>query len=79
MKTKVGANVVDLQSFRARKMEDQDLARGRTPLYSSHLENGAKPVEEEDFGTRMQRIRTSLEKINQIMWELKKNSTDYTH
>lgn len=79
MKTKASANVVDLQSFRARKKEDQDLARGRTPLYSSHLENTSKPIEEEDFGTRMQRIRTSLEKINQIMWELKKNSTDYTH
>jgi len=48
--------------------------KGRTPLYVSHLDGkvyGRPKTEEEDFGDRMQRIRASLEKINQLMADLK--------
>ncbi len=78
----VVGKVVDLQAYRQNKKLETDLARGRQPLYSSHLDQTAsakKGSEEDDFGQRMQRIRTSLEKINQLMYELKKNSKDYTH
>lgn len=74
--------VVDLLAYRKTKQTEQELARGRTPLYSSHLESKPKSdlsAADEDFGQRMQRIRTSLEKINQLMFELKKSSTEYTH
>lgn len=67
-------DVIDIRS-RKKQSPAKD---GRTPLYSSHLEP-KRPSEEEDFGERMKRIRASLEKINQLMHELKKNSTDYTH
>ncbi len=40
---------------------------------SPHLKT---PEHSDDFGDRMQRIRASLEKINQLMAELKANSKE---
>lgn len=37
----------------------------RTPLYSSHLQERGRT--EDDFGSRMERIKNSLEKINEMM------------
>ena len=52
----------------------------RTPLYIDH-KNGRvtgsphfKPQEDIDLGDRVQRIRSSLERINTLMAELKKLS-----
>jgi hypothetical protein len=72
--------IVDLASFRQKKASDDDLARGRKPLYVSHMKGKVtgsphlKSPEASDFGDRLQRIRTSLEKINSLMVELKKMS-----
>ena len=73
-------NVVDLSKFRAKKDLESNIAPDRTPLFVSHL-NGKvkgsphfKRPESEDFGDRLQRIRTSLEKINSLMSELKRQS-----
>lgn len=48
---------------------------GRKPLFVSHLtgtiDTGGKPTPE-DFEDRMVRIKASLEKINKLMIELKK-------
>jgi len=55
---------------------------GRIPLHVSHLDgkvNGSpwfKRPPQEDFGKRMERIKTSIEKINEIMTELKKSSRE---
>lgn len=56
------------------------LSRGRTPLFVSHL-NGKvttsphrKHKEVRDMGDRLMRIRSSLNKINKLMVELKKLS-----
>ena len=78
--------IVDLASFRKKKEIDQELARGgRRPLYVSHMtgkvtgqnpEAGGQNDTQADFGDRLQRIRSSLEKINRLMSELKKMSTD---
>jgi len=65
-------DVIDIRS--RRKRSDKEVR----PLYSSHLEPNRSDVTD-DFGERMRRIRASLEKINQLMHELKKNSKDYTH
>ncbi len=71
------SNVVDLKNFkRTRELESQ-IARGRTPLHVSHIDGKVKgsphlkAQETTDFGDRMQRIRSSLEKINQLMADLK--------
>lgn len=71
------SNVVDLKSFkRTRELETQ-IGRGRTPLHVSHIDGKVKGSphlrgkESDDFGDRMQRIRSSLEKINQLMADLK--------
>ncbi|RYZ81011.1 MAG: hypothetical protein EOP04_24795 [Proteobacteria bacterium] len=71
------SNVVDLKNFkRTRELETQ-IARGRTPLHVSHIDGKVKGSphlrnqETDDFGDRMQRIRSSLEKINQLMADLK--------
>jgi hypothetical protein len=74
------SNVVDLKNFkRTRELETQ-IGRGRTPLHVSHIDGKVKgsphlkTQETDDFGDRMQRIRSSLEKINQLMADLKNTS-----
>ncbi|WP_141734840.1 hypothetical protein [Oligoflexus tunisiensis] len=80
MKNDVPANVVDFTVFKRNKDAQTDLARGRTPLHVSHIDGKVKGSphfrrpEADDFGDRMQRIKNSLEKINQLMTELKKTT-----
>ena len=64
-------NVVDL----FKKKEEKKLSKSRIPLImvNSHL----NPKETEDSGSRMERIKKSLEKIHQLITEIKqKKSTD---
>lgn len=74
------SNVVDFTTFKRTKLLDEELSRGRTPLHVSHMDGKvqdsphARRPEGGDFGERMRRIKTSLEKINQLMSELKKSS-----
>jgi hypothetical protein len=72
-------NVVELSSFRKKKETAEEFARGRSPLYVSHTSgkiSGSKEAASEDtFGDRYQRIKSSLEKINRLMAELKKISS----
>ena len=71
------SNVVDLKNFKRTKELESQLSRGRTPLHVSHLDGKVKGSphlrrpEADEFGDRMQRIRASLEKINQLMADLK--------
>jgi len=80
MKNEFPANVVDLTVFKRNKDAQVDLTRGRTPLHVSHIDGKVKGSphfrrpEADDFGDRMQRIKTSLDKINQLMTELKKTN-----
>lgn len=70
-------NVVDLKNFKRTKELESQLGRGRTPLHVSHIDGKVKGsphfrhTENDEFGDRMQRIRASLEKINQLMADLK--------
>jgi hypothetical protein len=72
------ASVVDMASFRKKKSLDQEFARDRKPLYVSHLTGkvsgspNGKKTETGDFADRLQRIRSSLEKINRLMGDLKR-------
>lgn len=74
--------VVDLAAFRKKKEVGDEFARGRQPLYVSHLTGKVtgsphlKGPESPDFGDRLQRIRSSLDKINRLMTDLKKMSSD---
>lgn len=78
------APVLDLQAFREKKKIEDDVSRGRTPLYVSHLDGSVKgsphfkgPAgDQNDFASRMQRIKASLEKINSLMAELKNNKEE---
>lgn len=72
-------NIINLQEYKNKKKLDNDLARGRTPLYVSHATgkiSGSKEPENENFGDRLTRIRASLEKINRLMSELKRMNAE---
>ena len=79
---KPSGNVLDLSSFRRKKETEDELSPGRKPLYVSHSKGKVtgsphfKGPEANDFGDRLTRIRSSLEKINKLMSELKKMSSD---
>ena len=73
--------IVDLTQFRKTKQTQVDLARGRKPLYLSHNtknvagdKSGFQLKQDGTFAERLVRIRSSLEKINNLMEELKKMS-----
>jgi hypothetical protein len=68
--------VVSLASYRKKKETEDDLARGRRPLYVSHLDGRISGDDKPEFGDRLTRIRSSLDKINRLMSELKKISAD---
>jgi hypothetical protein len=76
------SKVVELAAFKAKKEIGDELARGRQPLFISHKDGkltGSPHMnrpQAEDFGDRLTRIKTSLEKINRLMSELKKISKD---
>lgn len=76
------ANVVSLAQFKQKKDVEKELSQGRTPLYVSHLNSEitgsskASHQEKEDFGVRLQRIKSSLERINFLMSELKKKTKE---
>lgn len=74
--------VVSLAQFKKKKETQEEFGRGREPLYVSHLTGKVtgnphmKRSESPDFGDRLTRIRSSLEKINRLMSELKKMSSE---
>ena len=80
-------NVVDLSAFRRQKSTADELTRGgRRPLYVSHgsgqisglpgTDQATPAAEGAHFGDRLQRIRSSLEKINRLMSDLRRMSTE---
>lgn len=82
----VTGKIVDLTHFRQKKQLEKSIAPGRTPLVVSHLEGKVKDAEsvgvkDSDFGDRILKIRSSLEKINGLMSELRKlaNKQDSVH
>lgn len=66
-------NVVSLAQFRAKKHNTQELTRGRKPLYVSHLNKtvSSESGDSHDLGDRISRIKSSLERINTLMKDLK--------
>ena len=66
--------IIDLAEARRRKESRDSIARGRVPLIISHDGSVSGHIKPDcDSQERMQRIRSSLEKINQLMAELKQN------
>ena len=72
--------VVDLSSYRSKKMAEEAIAHGRVPLCQTHLSEklSSSPYlrgdkSEDSLAERIMRIKSSLEKINLLMTELKKN------
>ena len=76
------SNVVDFNRFKTKKENSEELSRGREPLFVSHKTGKVtgsphfKRPQAEDFGDRLSRIKTSLEKINRLMDDLKKKSSE---
>lgn len=70
-------NIVNLDAFKRRKQSAEEFVRNeRKPLYVSHLtgkigDTGNIKNEASDFGDRLQRIRSSLDKINKLISDLK--------
>jgi hypothetical protein len=82
MENKDQGVVVSFADFKNKKIVADNLSRGRQPLYVSHLEGkiscspNLNSASSQDFADRMQRIKSSLEKINRLMAELKKVSKE---
>jgi hypothetical protein len=75
-------NIMDLNHARLKKQVREDLANDRTPLYLSYNKGRVLTGEQilkpkDDFADGLVRVRQSLERINDLMSELKKlnNST----
>lgn len=70
------SKVIDLNEHRKKKQEENDLTRGRKPLYVSHLKGTATgdKTDDQNLGDRISRIKNSLERINKLMKMLKDQS-----
>lgn len=71
------SNVIDLNAARFKKQVREDLAKGRTPLYVSYKTGNVTTGEQvlkpkEDFGDKLGKVKQSLERINNLMDELRK-------
>lgn len=75
------AKVVDFKSFKDKRSVEREIGRGRKPLYVNHAAGtiSGRKDENADFGDRLTKIRSSLDRINQLMTELKKLSQRPTH
>ncbi len=75
---KNSGKIFDFTNFKRSKAISEELAKGRTPLYLSHLKGRVsgsphlKGTHKEGFGDRISKIRKSLERINALMTDLKK-------
>lgn len=73
-------SIVDFNKFRLKKAAEKALAEGKVPLFVDRSKgtisgppSGQSP-DSDDFKERMMRIKASLEKINALMGELKKQT-----
>ncbi len=73
------SQVIDLAQFKQKKEMESQLARGRRPLYVDSKEgrvSGQTQADKADFSDRLSKIRGSLDRINQLMTEIKKLSAN---
>lgn len=63
------AEITNIEQFKRERELRQELAKDRKPLYVSHLTG--KVTGDEDFGNRLINIRQSMNKISNLMAELK--------
>ena len=63
-------SIINISDFKQKNDIKKELAKNRKPLYKTHLNNSN--LNEQEFNDKLLRIRTSLEKINKLMIELKK-------
>lgn len=78
------SKVVELSAFKKKRDTKEELARSRRPLFVNHSEGtvsgrpsnqkNASAAEGGDFADRLVKIRGSLDRINQLMAEIKKLS-----
>ena len=71
------SKVVSLTAFKKKKETRDEVSRGRKPLYMSHGDGqvSGRNAASDDFGDRLGKIRSSLDRINNLMSELKKLSS----
>lgn len=76
MSNKKDENVVDFNQFRRSKLVESQFGKGRTPLYVSHSKGkvSGRSSDKNNFDARVTRVRSSLERINKLMQELRENS-----
>lgn len=73
------SKIIDLNKYKNQQITKKELTRNRQPLYISYLDGEIKGSphfqrhDDDDFADRIVRIKTSLEKINQLMKDLKKD------
>ena len=70
------SKVIDLSLARLKNQARQDLDNGRTPLYISHskgiVTTGEQILKQDNLVDKVARIRHSLDRINELMVELRK-------
>ncbi|NBO38267.1 hypothetical protein EBU99_06765 [bacterium] len=70
-----GAVVVDLQAFRLKKSMIGDKRRGVQDTFSLETDNSVSPAQagrrDEELASRLERIKASIQRINQLMADLK--------
>lgn len=72
-------NITYLRDWKAKKRQEQNQELPTRPLYVNHQNGnitGSPHNTDPEVGARLARVRASLERINKLMAELKKMSTE---
>lgn len=78
------SKILDFSAFKSKQDVNKEFSRSRKPLFvnsdkgsiSGKTENSQPVQASEDFGDRLHKIRSSLERINTLMADLKKLSSN---
>lgn len=70
------SNIVSLKDFKQKKVIEGNISKDRKPLHNQYITKPSNITDNEDFGDRMQRIRSNLEKINNLMADLKSTNKE---
>lgn len=78
------SKILDFSAFKNKQDINKEFSRSRKPLFvnqdkgriSGSSDEAKSAQSNEDFGDRLQKIRSSLERINTLMADLKKLSSN---
>lgn len=71
------ASLTNINEYKKKKQIEQELSRGRIPLFISHKTGKITAGQSEiDYGTRLQNVRNKIDRIEEFLKTIKEYDND---